>query len=370
MFGHMITIIGGGPGGLVLARILHLRGVEFRVYESEATPDTRHQGGMLDLHVESGQAALRAAGLFEQFEARVLPGGDAMRVLDKTGTLRFAREGQGQRPEIGRGALRQLLLDSLPAGSIEWDCRVTEVRPAAGGGHRVAFANGRAITAERLVGADGAWSKVRPLVSTVVPEYLGLSFVEARLRDAGRRHQRQAALVGAGSLFALSDNKGILAHREPGDELSAYAAFRTATPWKASDRPSRAAVLEQFADWHEDLRDLIARSDGELVPRSIQALPTGHRWARVPGVTLVGDAAHLMSPFAGEGANLALLDGAELAAAIAAHPGDFTAALAQYEEPMFARSAEAAAESVQGLATCFTPTAPQELVNFFKSMPG
>jgi len=364
----MIAIIGGGPGGLVLARILHLKGIKFRIYESDATPDARHQGGMLDLHVESGQAALRAAGLFEQFQARVFSGGDAMRVCDKTGTLRFEDAGHGRRPEIERGALRELLLASLPPESIQWNHRVTEVKRVGRGVHRVSFANGHAVTAEMLVGADGAWSKVRPLVSAVAPEYLGLSFVEARLHDAGQRHPRQAALVGPGSMFALSDDKGILAHREPNDELSAYAAFRTATAWKASDRPSRAAVLEHFADWHEDLRDLIGRSDGELIPRAIYALPTGHRWARGPGVTLVGDAAHLMSPFAGEGANLALLDGAELAQAIAAQPDNPEAALAQYEEPMFARSARAAEQSVQGLAICFTPTAPRELVGFFQSL--
>src|SRR6188768_4016636 len=121
----MITIIGGGPGGLVLARILHLHGIGFRVYESDASPSVRHQGGMLDLHEESGQAALRAARLFEVFQALVLSGGDTMRVMDKAGTVRLAREGQGRRPEIARGGLRQLLLSSLPPESIQWDCRVT-----------------------------------------------------------------------------------------------------------------------------------------------------------------------------------------------------------------------------------------------------
>ncbi len=100
------------------------------------------------------------------------------------------------------------------------------------------------------------------------------------------------------------------------------------------------------------------------MPRPIHALPVEHRWARVPGVTLLGDAAHLMAP-SGEGANLAMFDGAELGQAIAAHPGDVEGALAAYEKDLFPRSASEAAESEKILRVCLGPGAPASLVDFF-----
>src|ERR1700712_3601541 len=106
----MITIVGAGLGGLPLAPGLALRGGETVIYDLDASPTARHQGGMLDMHEESGQLALRAAGVFAEFERSVLPGADATRVLDKHGAVLFDRAGDGGRPEIDRGALRDLLL--------------------------------------------------------------------------------------------------------------------------------------------------------------------------------------------------------------------------------------------------------------------
>jgi 2-polyprenyl-6-methoxyphenol hydroxylase-like FAD-dependent oxidoreductase len=358
-----ISIIGGGLGGLMLARVLASNGIDVLVFEGDASRTARHQGGMLDMHVEDGQAALRAGGLFEAFRARVLAGGDAERVLDRDGRVLLDERGNDERPEIERGALRDLLIDSLPDGVIRWDHRVHEIRQD-GDAFEVTFANGRTHRATALVGADGAWSKVRPLVSSAKPAYAGISLVESRITRAKELHPRLAAVVGDGSLFALAPGKGILAHREPNDELSAYAAITA--PLEDLERIDEAHALSEFDGWSEDLRGLIAAHDGPLVVRAIHALPVGHRWPRVPGVTLVGDAAHLMSP-SGDGANLALFDGAELARALVDHPGDVEAAFATYEAAMFERSARVAADAVHMLEVLLGDDAPHSLLRFFAS---
>ena len=145
-------------------------------------------------------------------------------------------------------------------------------------------------------------------------------------------------------MFALSDERGIFGHREPNNELCVYAALKVPADW--SRQPISRDVLHQhFRGWHADFHKVLANSDGDLLPRSIWMLPEGHSWPRTPGVTLLGDAAHLMSPFAGEGANLAMIDGADLARAIIAHPNDIERAFAAYEATMFPRAREAAAES-------------------------
>jgi 2-polyprenyl-6-methoxyphenol hydroxylase-like FAD-dependent oxidoreductase len=357
----MIAIVGAGLGGLTLARILAVHGVEAVVYDLDASPTARRQGGMLDMHEESGQLALRAAGLFADFERLVLPGGDATRVLDKHGTVLRDEPGNGRRPEIHRGALRDLLLHSLPAGAVRWGARVTGVR-AIPGGYELTFADGRTETSELLVGADGAWSRVRPLLTGDQPVYSGLSFVELR--------SSRAELIGDGILFALDDERGFLAHRESDGDYCVYVAVKKPAEWATGGEVSRESLLALFPDWHPDLRALISESEGALIPRPIYALPVGRQWSRVPGVTLLGDAAHLMSPFAGEGANLAMQDGAELAQAIVEHPGDVEAALAAYERAMFPRARAAAEESARNLVDLFQPGAARRLADFFGSFAG
>ena len=240
--------------------------------------------------------------------------------------------------------------------------------PWATAWHELTFADGPAVTTSLLVGADGAWSKIRPLVSDAKPEYVGTIFVETYLYDADERHSATAEAVGSGSMAALTPGKGIVAHRETGNVLHTYVELNRPAEWVAgidfTDAAAATARLAaEFDGWAPELTALITDGETAPIPRTIYTLPDGHRWDRVPGVTLLGDAAHLMPP-AGEGANLAMFDGAELGTAIAARPGDVEAALTAYEEALFPRSEAEYADAYKLLDLCLGDRAPFGLIDF------
>jgi 2-polyprenyl-6-methoxyphenol hydroxylase-like FAD-dependent oxidoreductase len=133
----------------------------------------------------------------------------------------------------------------------------------------------------------------------------------------------EAEAVGGGALYAVVPGKGFLAHREAGNVIHTYVVLTRPVEWFADidftdAAAARARIAAEFDGWAPELTALI--TDGETGPilRSIYQLPDRHQWDRVPGVTLIGDAAHVTVP-GGEGANIAMLDGAELGQAIAAH---------------------------------------------------
>ncbi|MFJ7206139.1 FAD-dependent oxidoreductase [Streptomyces sp. NPDC098789] len=361
------TIIGAGLGGLVLARVLSLHGIPVAVYEADPSPAARSQGGMLDIHDHNGQRALKAADLMDEFRAILLEGRQETRLLDRDGTVLFHQvdDGTGGNPEVQRGELRQILLDALPAGTVRWGHKATGVHRLAEGRYEVTFTGGASTVTNLLVGADGAWSRVRPLLSDATPSYIGRSFVETRLYDADTRHPATAKAVGGGTLCALDrDERGkwFVAHREKGGTLHAHLTLAKPLDWFTTidftDASAAAArIAEEFEGWAPELTPLIAAAETAPVLRPLYALPIGHRWSRVPGVTLLGDAAHLSAPD-GEGANLAMLDGAELGQALAAHPDDLEAALTAYEQALFPRSARAA------VVVAHNPT-PEDLIDFF-----
>ncbi|HEY1914532.1 MAG TPA: NAD(P)/FAD-dependent oxidoreductase [Streptosporangiaceae bacterium] len=351
-----VTVVGAGLGGLVLARVLHLNGIPVTVYEAEASAAARTQGGLLDIHPANGQPALEVAGLTGKFRGLVLPGRESYRVLDRAGTVLLDRpdDGTGERPEVSRGELRQMLLDSLPAGIVQWGRKVSGARALGESRHELRFTDGATVGTSLLIGADGAWSRIRPLLSRATPRYVGVISAEYVLFDADTRHRATAEAVGAGSLFALAPGKGLLAYRGTGGTVHTYAQLKVPQDWLAGPDVADSAsvparIAAEFDGWAPGLTALITGSDTAPVIRPLCALPAGHRWARVPGVTLIGDAAHLAPPN-GEGANLAMQDGAELGQAIAAHPGDAEATLAEYEQAMFPRAtAEAGDEDIYDL---------------------
>ena len=371
-----ITIVGAGLGGLVLARVLHVHGIPALVYEAESSAEARTQGGQLDIHEHDGQAALEAAGLIDAFRAIIHEGGAASRVLDPHGTVLLDQpdDGMGGRPEVLRGDLRRILLDSLPAGTIQWGRKLMGVASLGHGRHELAFADGSIARTDLLVGADGAWSKVRPLLCDATPTYVGTTYIETYLHDADRRHPAAAAAVGGGGMYALTPGKGIIAHREAGNVLHTYVGLNRSAAWFANidftdAAAATARVAAEFEGWAPALTALITDGDTAPVPRMLHALPDGYRWDRVPGVTLLGDAAHLMPP-GGDGANLAMFDGAELGKAIAAHAGDVEAALTAFEAAMFLRSEVAAADAHVTMDLCFGSRAPFGFIELITGAPG
>lgn len=370
-----ISIIGAGLGGLTLARTLHRHGIGATIYEAERSSTERTQGGLLDIHEHNGQPALKAAGLYDAFLRLVRAGEDAKRVVNKDGIILFdkATDPSSRRPEVDRGELRAMLIASLPDTAIRWDHKVTSLIQTGDGRHQVGFANGTQTTVDLLVGADGAWSKVRALLSDAKPVYSGMCFIEIALAAGDARRAEDALAIGDGTLIAVAPGKGIIVHRNADGGAAGYVALNGPEAWIRSidlDEPRAGldSIARHFAGWTPYLTSFITRSIADPTIRPIYALPVEHQWQRKAGVTLVGDAAHLMSPFAGEGANLAMYDGADLARAIAGTPDGIEWALSTYEEALFPRSRDVARMSAQNLKLFFGKTAPDSVVDLLSGL--
>ncbi|NLR99436.1 FAD-dependent monooxygenase [Rhizobium sp. P38BS-XIX] len=353
-----IAIIGAGPGGLTLARILHQAGVHTTIFEREEHSLARPQGGTLDLHAESGQLALRRAGLHEEFSKIARYEDQGSRLYDKDGTLIFADDDadESDRPEVDRTALRQTLLASLPAEMIRWDRGLHAVRPLDDGTYELVFESSTTGPFDLVVGADGSWSKVRPLVSSYRPQYSGITFIEFGIDDVDESHPELAALVGRGKIGVEADGRGLIVQRNGNAHLRGYAIFRVPTEWAertfdfASPAKTRARLAAEFEGWAPSIVGLIEASNDHIVPRPIYALPVGHHWQNRIGITLLGDAAHVMSPFGGEGVNAAMLDAAELARQLLEND-DWKVAVKTYEAEMFERVVEPAEHAAEAVAT-------------------
>ena len=370
-----IAIVGGGPGGLTLARLLQMRGVHVKVYERDINKDARAQGATLDLHEESGLKALSVAGLMGAFKANYRPGAERLRIMDKNGNTVAEDSPETDRvisrPEIDRGPLQNILLDSLLPGTVVWDSHFTALLPQ-NGSWKLEFKNGTSAFADIVIGADGGNSKVRPYITPIAPFYSGITALEGAVYDSETTIPKVHQLLNGGKIFAMGDDKSLIVSSNGDSSLVFYTSLKTDENWvreSGIDFKDKAQVLAWFkatyAGWDGVYLELFENAVVPFVPRPIYCMPLDQCWEALPNLTLLGDAAHLMPPFAGEGVNMAMLDALELSQHLNSEefPG-LQQAIAAYEQQMRKRADEAAKESLESGAIFHSPDALTFIVQF------
>ena len=304
--GLKIAIVGAGPAGCMLARLLKHRSnndIDITIFESEKSIDYRSQGGTLDLHVKTGQRALKEAGLYEEFLKHARFDGEAISLADKKFIRYVTMKGNSNsstsgRPEIDRPILRQILYESLPKGTVCWNHKLDRVEEPG----ILHFVNQPPQSGfDLIVGADGGWSRVRNYLSATKPHYSGISGHAFRIPNAAQKTPDLLAQTNRGSLFTWSDNKSIMAQCMGDGSLSISTWSRRPATWRDDcgydvhdARATKEDCLRDFADWDPRLVAYTQCAEDDVVPRDLYMLPIGFEWEHVRGVTLIGDAAHLM----------------------------------------------------------------------------
>lgn len=376
-----VAIIGGGPGGLTLARLLQLQNVNVKVYERDLNKNARVQGSPLDMHDNSGLAAIRKANLFEEFRTNFMPGADKTLVLDEQATVFYsdhetnAGEDFGNeyfRPEIDRGVLRKILIKSLQPKTIVWDSHFISMEPQ-NEGWLLHFKNGLSVYADLVIGSDGANSKIRPYITDIKPFYSGITMLEGNIYESEKAAPNLHSLLNGGKIMAFGNEKNILMGQKGGGALGFYVSFKTDENWSVNsglDYADKEQILEWFKnaypEWSTVWHELFENVSVPFIPRPINCIPLDQTWETLPNVTIIGDAAHVMPPFAGEGANMAMLDALELSENLTSDK--FTTiqqALANYESNMLKRGSESAQESLENGEKMHSKDALKTMLEFF-----
>jgi len=370
----VIAIIGGGPGGLTLARLLQQKGANVKVYERDEHKDVRVQGATLDLHEESGLAALKEGGLMDAFNANYRPGADKLRLVDKHSVIMHDEndEQESNRPEIDRGPLRKILLDSLEDETVVWNSHFS-CMVQINDQWKIEFKNGTSVIADVVIAADGANSKIRPFITPVKPFYSGVTMVEGVVYNSEVNAPKIHELLNGGKIFAMADEKTLIVSSKGDGSLIFYTGVKSGEDWvkeSGIDFNNKEQVkswfMEEFSGWDHIWLELFDNCEDKFIPRPQYCMPLDQQWETQSNLTMLGDAAHLMPPFAGEGVNMAMLDALELSRCLTNdnYP-NIHSALSHYEKEMLRRSSEVAEETLQQTDALHAPDALNYLVGFF-----
>jgi 2-polyprenyl-6-methoxyphenol hydroxylase-like FAD-dependent oxidoreductase len=376
-----VAIIGGGPGGLTLARLLQLQNVNVKVYERDLNKDARVQGSPLDLHDESGLAAIHKAGLFSEFLNNFLPGADKTLITDENATIFFSDHetnleqdfgNEHFRPEIDRGALRKILLESLQPETVIWDSHFVSM-DKQNDGWLIHFKNGNSVYADLVIGSDGANSKIRPYITDIKPFYSGITMLEGTIYDSEKSAPVIHKILNGGKIMAFGNEKNILMGQKGNDAIGFYASFRAAENWAVNnglDYTDKMQILNWFKnsypEWSNIWHELFENAAVPFIPRLIHCMPLDQTWKTLSNITIIGDAAHVMPPFAGEGANMAMLDALELSECLTSDNfKTVEEAISGYEIIMRQRASKAAQESLENGEKMHSKDSLKTMLAFF-----
>ncbi|KQB37673.1 FAD-dependent oxidoreductase [Flavobacterium aquidurense] len=376
-----VAIIGGGPGGLTLARLLQLQNVNVKVYERDLNKDARVQGSPLDLHDDSGLAAIHKANLFEEFRNNFMPGADKTLITDENAKIFFSdhetnvEEDFGNeyfRPEIDRGVLRKILLESLQPETIVWDSHFISMKPQ-NEGWLLTFKNGSSFYADIVIGSDGANSKIRPYITDIKAFYSGITMLEGNVYESKKATPAIDSLLKGGKIMAFGNERNLLMGQKGDGALGFYASFKAPENWSSNnnlDYTDRTQILEwfkkEYPEWSNIWYELFENVSTPFIPRPINCMPLDQNWEALPNVTIIGDAAHVMPPFAGEGANMAMRDALELNECLTSDTyKTIHEAIADYEISMRERASKAAQESLENGEKMHSKEALKTMLEFF-----
>lgn len=374
-----IAIVGGGPGGLTLARLLQLKGVNVKVYERDISKEARVQGAIVDLHFDSGLKVMEAANLMDAFKANYMPGADRFRMIDQNGNILTDEHKQDSdvnfgnehfRPEIDRGALRNLLIDSLLPDTVVWDSqfvRMVQVNNV----WELQFKNGTTATADIVIGAEGYRSKIRSYLTDIKALYSGATIIQGEIENPEKECPEINTLVNNANLIAMGIGKTIAVQPRGDGGLTFYVSSLYPENWiKTSgiDFNNSKEVYAYLAKYYEGWNPIfftLFKSCTRFTPRPLDYFPLDQYWKAQPNLTLIGDAAHLMPP-SGEGVNTAMLDALDLSECLTNPKFKTTqTAIAAYEKQMLERAATLGQESLEGIKD-FAPPSEESVKKFIQ----
>ncbi len=354
-----VAVVGGGPGGLTLAKLLQSKGVNVTVYERDSNKEVRQQGATLDLHEESGLEALRRANLMNEFKASFRPDAGRLRVLDEQAIIKMDEhelqdKDQEDRPEIDRAPLRDILISALHEDTIVWDSQfISMVKQDHG--WLLHFKNGKSFYADLVIAADGANSKIRPYLTDIKPVYSGVTIVEGNIYRAEKNTPELWEITKGGKVFALGNEQSIILSAKGEGSLSFYTGCKVPENWvqeSGIDFNNKQQVFDwfkvAFSSWGEKWHELFASNEIWFMPRPQYHFPLDQTWTTLSNLTMLGDAAHRMPPYAGEGVNQAMQDAFELAENLTSdHFPNIQSAISNYEKQMQARAAAVTKDTLQ-----------------------